>query len=457
MWMCKMFKTIVILCLVVCSVTAELCSNSKKDKKCVCKRTTDSELLFPVTVADCSNINLNQFPINGELDSELNYLDVSLNNIQVLSAKSRLNNTVLRRINLSRNQVSNIDGGFFDEVPNLDALDLSYNNLTSIEPNLLKGLHILHNFDLSYNNLTKLPWGVLSSAKELFIVDLSYNPLAEFLNFPGTLKELEITTNLTSISLNNVGFTTLINSFFDGYNKIKHIELADNKMELIPSLPQSIEFVDLSGNKFTFVSAAYLNYKSLKVLKLNRMPSLVNIHHYAFFSLRSLKILYITDCSNLKEFNELVFGSTYHNYDVNPTSIYLARNGLQIINDSYEYFFDVMKNVDLSDNPWHCNCNILWLQKYNTPNSVLDHQKNLRCSTPDDFSDRSIMSLKDHELPKCFPEKFVRTHHRVVVSIMILSMIILLLFILYLLKYTAKKNSNNVGPNSPYNIQVTDD
>nr|XP_023014482.1 leucine-rich repeat neuronal protein 1-like [Leptinotarsa decemlineata] len=359
---------LIFMCLFICfqSVVSEICSNSS-EIQCFCNQVTDWETGLPQVRADCSVMNIESIP--DRIESDLNFLDLTGNNIRVLDPKlQKLSSSNLNVLILKLNQISKVDSEFFLALPNLSELDLSDNYITSLDHQIFQNQNNLHRLDLSYNRIETLPDKIFQSMGKLRDLDLSYNHLGNTLRRAGTFTgRLGVTPNLTHLGLNGLNITVLPSDAFDGFKKLVSLHLADNNFTDIPNVPYSLEKLDLSLNRFTYLSAKYLNYPSLKTLELNGLPFLRSIHHYAFYNLYALEKLTIRYCPNLEEFSELAFDvvskDTSHKHF---KFLSLEGNGLRTLNASYKAFFRQMNHVDLRHNPWRCDCDILWIQEFST-------------------------------------------------------------------------------------------
>lgn len=333
------------------------------DSACEYRSETDSRTHLPTYIGDCSGMSLTSFP---KFWQQVNFLDVAENKIQTLDSKqTQLSSHSLQTLVLSFNEINHISADFFNRATELQEINLSYNNISSLDVNVFQNQGKLVKLDLSFNNFITLPNEIFGPLHNLANLDLSYNNLGQFLTTTKNLNDiLKINKDLSSLTLNGLKLTHIDSTYFDEYKKLTTLSLADNAFDNIPTVPYSTEELDLSGNLITFISAKYLNYHSLKVLSLNRMYTLTDIHHYAFYNLYSLEKLFINDCPNLREFNELAFDVASKNYHLHPKVLSLARNGLTTLNESYEYFFRNMYHIDLRHNPWICDCNILWMQEF---------------------------------------------------------------------------------------------
>lgn len=362
---------LIVLCLIVLSksdgLKKQLCSNKKSGNTCVCRRTTSDGTNLPITIGDCTRIGLEAFADRSQLNDDLNSLDFSFNRIIALSkTEQQFTSTNLLSLKLSYNSISYIDAGFFDGFPNLIALDLSHNNITKFDKSdFFINLNKLVQLNLSFNRLTILPDQLLLPLNNLKVLDLSYNDIGDWLmQSPNSLiNSLSLSTEtLTHLSLNNVGLKDTYN--FDGFQNLKYLSIADNAFLNVPSLPYSVEFLDLSANYLTTLQAEYLNYHSLKILKLSRSKKLQYIHKYAFYNLLAIEEISITDCPKLSQISELAFGLMSKGTVLPLRKLNLARNYLETLNYTYKYLLEHLEMIDLSNNPWKCDCDLIWLQEY---------------------------------------------------------------------------------------------
>mgnify|MGYP005983854733 FL=1 len=347
----------------------QLCSVRKTENYCVCKRVTSQDESSVVTEADCSRIHLQSVPSQDQLTADLNLLDLSHNEIQELDEnKNKLSSRTLQTLILSYNEISSISDKFFSEIPDLRKLILSHNKITTLDNRaLFENCQKLTYLDLSFNHINTIQIDVFLPLVQLQFIDLSYNDnaLGEWLtqNSDFLTHKLGLSLNISTIKLDNLNLTDLGNLYFVNYTNLKHLSLADNHFQEVPRVPYSVEYLDLSGSDISVLEVKQLSYHSLKTLRLDRMKKLENIHPYAFYNLEALEELSIRNCNNLKEFNELVFGAMFKNMVSKLKRLSLSGNALQHLNITYKYLFRTLDLVDLTDNPWTCDCDLLWLQE----------------------------------------------------------------------------------------------
>lgn len=346
------------------SALTELCAESKVNGSCICK--TQVTLNSVITIADCASINLEHFSDVSQFVENINFLDISRNKIEKLQTEDRISRVELETFIISYNAITDIGAGFFDNLVNLQELDLSHNNLSALSMLFQqnKNLKILN---LSFNNILSVQDNFFTFLTNLRELDISYNSpnLGTLLSStPQFLHDkLNITSSLQQLRMDKIGLGELHIAYFNSFNNLTHLSLADNHLTSIPVVPYTLQYLDLSGSAFVQLQGKNLSYHSLKVLKLKRLHSLTSIHHYAFYNLQALEELYISECRNLKEFNELVFGALNKNTILPLKKLSIARNGLKRLNHTFKFLIKQLDFIDLTGNPWFCDCDLLWFQE----------------------------------------------------------------------------------------------
>jgi Leucine-rich repeat (LRR) protein len=456
--MSKIFVVVVATVVILSGEAVEqLCSVKKGSNACICKRITDEQNSI-VTEADCARIDLETFPDQAQLVQDLNFLDLSHNNIANLDPQTKFSSVTLQTLDLSYNRITSVGDGFFTSIPNLRKLILRHNDITVLDDDNVFPIPKLLYLDLSFNNIKTLRANIFAPLVQLQVLDLSYNnaSLGEWLaETPNSLRvSLGINPNISTLRLDNIGLKDLHNVSFNDYANLKHLSLADNHFTEVPRVPYSVEYLDLSGSGIEVLQAKELSYHSLKILKLERMKMLHSVHHYAFYNLQALEDLSLKNCHNLKEFNELVFGLIRRNTTLALRRLSLSGNGLQTLNSTYRFLFNNLDFIDLTDNPWKCDCDLLWLQEFDN----LYRIDNVRCSSPFYLSSKNLFDIVDEDVPSCYPQKYGKKSHRVLIATLILLVLILSSLVAYLIYYTPNwygKRSRGVGPQSPYSATPT--
>jgi hypothetical protein len=74
------------------------------------------------------------------------------------------------------------------------------------------------------------------------------------------------------------------------------------------------------------------------------------------------------------------------------------------------------------------------------------------------MSSKNLFDIVDEDVPSCYPQKYGKKSHRVLIATLILLVLILSSLVAYLIYYTPNwygKRSRGVGPQSPYSATPT--
>ncbi|KAM9312166.1 platelet glycoprotein Ib alpha chain [Gastrophryne carolinensis] len=196
------------------------------------------------------------------------------------------------------------------EIPQDTAiLNLSFNALQSISTSTFKGMKQMVELDLLNNSLTAFQADLALMLEDLNLAQNSLN----------TFPELSRLSRLTNLDLSNNQIATIPDSAFKGLGNLKILNLKKNK---INSLPEQV-----------FDSLDNLNLLDLSYNQLQQLPEHL-----------------ISNLGHLEKF-------------------YLNGNKLKHVPEG---FFDNPKNllyVYLDDNPWVCNCDLIYFKDWVDENS----------------------------------------------------------------------------------------
>ncbi|XP_017777062.1 PREDICTED: leucine-rich alpha-2-glycoprotein-like [Nicrophorus vespilloides] len=405
---------------------------------------------------DCSENEFDTLPNIKEMPEHFDELDVSQNNIKLLT-KGSFASATLKVLIANHNEITEVSMEFLKRIPNLKHLDLSHNHLKKLDAKVFQAATSLHHLDLSFNKLSTLQDGLFKPVKTLQFLDLSYNNVGSYLM---NLKDLHdpklgITKDLPNLKLNRLNITDLPTDFFTNSSLI-YLSLDDNRLKEIPKLPYTIQYLDLSGNLFTTLNVKHLNYHKLKKLRLTRLPLLEKIEKYAFYNLQDLEFLYIENCPRLMDFNDMAFGALVDHEGLKLKSISLAGNALNRLNTTYYHLFNDLERVDLSNNPWICDCDILWFKLIK---NKLMNKNSVRCALPSKLRNSSILTLTERDLPKCTVGSGWNTHKVLVsiIAVLCAMLVAIVAYIIYLGPFKSVVQNKFVGTQSPYTVVVRED
>ncbi|KAA8592249.1 hypothetical protein FQN60_017704 [Etheostoma spectabile] len=210
------------------------------------------------------------------------------------------------------------------------ALSVARNQLCNVD-HLLRPFSDLQELSLSHNLLTRFPRGLPPSLESLLLQENRITYITS-----GALRQLE---NLTRLDLEDNRIRAIQPGALQGLNKLRFLTLKGNKLTSLPvNLPLSLMHLDLSAN-------------CISVLDLPSLSALVN--------LQVLKI----NSNCLRSVPESAFDG-------------LAR----------------LRLVDLTNNLWVCECDILYLYRW-LLSGRLRMATDLMCSEPVHFAHRLLLNL----------------------------------------------------------------
>ncbi|ETN75414.1 leucine Rich repeat-containing domain protein [Necator americanus] len=258
--------------------------------------------------------------------SRLQHLDLSKNNIKSLH---RLafgtfdgTGTSLIHLNLAGNQLKVIeDPGVFLYMTSLAYLDLSYNQLDEIEPKTFEKLPGLERLYLQNNKLKKLP---LHASQRM--------------------------QNLRQLNLDNNEIKELPDHLLTSTPHLEHLSIAGNQIHSIndrvfhSSNSKTLKSLNLAGNQISNISSrAFQHMDNLQVLKLNN-NRIRTIDSMVFAELRNLRHL---DLSH----NEIIWihPQAFSSMPVLETLL-LDNNQIEKIDRSAFYRINRIETLNLSNN-----------------------------------------------------------------------------------------------------------
>ncbi|XP_067861657.1 platelet glycoprotein Ib beta chain [Heptranchias perlo] len=100
------------------------------------------------------------------------------------------------------------------------------------------------------------------------------------------------------------------------------------------------------------------------------------------------------DCSG----QELNVSTIPKRFAATVTEIKLNNNKLSAIPNGLFDPLQYLRSVSLDNNPWTCDCNILYLRSWLLKQEARPQYKNIKCSSPAELQDRRIMYLTEDEI-----------------------------------------------------------
>ena len=218
----------------------------------------------------CDDAGLTAIPVAHVPDS-VTLLDLSRNQLAVIDTLRGLNSLV--ELRLRHNNIRVLRRGALDDVAtSLEVLDLSNNNLTQLEPGALNvATHLLH-IDLSGNQLSDVD-GAFDGLRQLSRLDLRQNRLTALTSntFSGlsSLRYLRLDDNHISsidarafVELDRLMYLVLrgnplgaVSRFHFSSGLLSYVDLSDCGLERFPvGLPGSVRYLQLRRNRLQTLS-----------------------------------------------------------------------------------------------------------------------------------------------------------------------------------------------------------
>lgn len=330
--------------------------------------------------------------------TQLTVLDISYNRLTELGSKNFENNIEMTHLNLTDNFLKRLDKDTFVGLKRLVDLDLSNNQLADINMQTFQDLTVLERLDLSGNKLVSFQKGTFEPLTSLKILSLRNNSIMDLptLNFAFMvrLEYLDLSLNLVEdiprhgipylkelkyLDFNSNVIGNLDQLGLHNLPSLRHLDLSNNNMTSIPTSAlaklSNLTHLYLSGNFFQNVTA--LSFQSLfhlKHLHLSRLFELEKIDSRAFVDNINLQKIWMNENIKVREVPPRLFHG-------NPklTHIYMRNNALETL-EAAHFPIDRLQELEISGNPFVCNCSLLWLWKLGIE-SEINSRKSKNTST----------------------------------------------------------------------------
>ncbi|CAG7822034.1 unnamed protein product [Allacma fusca] len=451
-------KLLILGCIVV--RTYQFCPQS-----CTC----NNNLL---TVFCTTNVNnnhgyLNEIPIF--LNPHIQTLNVQGNQISDLSQSLQFY-TQLRQLDLSYNKIVELGNLNFGNLRNLAYLNISYNQIQSLSELSFRGLFSLVTLDLTGNWIESVDYQVFQDLDQLSVLDMSRNRLKYVdwnilhklgnlqvvslsNNFIRTLNRMFLSTNywtLDSIMELNLNFnqlSSLEEYHFDTFVNVKNLQLCCNRIGQLSENTFSNNFklvsLNLSQNRITQLPPHFLSkLTELKWLDLsfNHLTT-ISAHYFSslfkleFIDVSSNPISQIESDSLLDNINLVTFnGDNLH--ELSNISVYLLLNKpfLNVFSLKYgnlssmdfQLHYEFLSKMDLTGNPWNCNCSMLKLYQY-VMESNQSKLTSLVCSSPSKLEGVPLSSLQQSDFDDCQPSYDSFTNTVFIIAGVLITLIVLVI------------------------------
>ncbi|XP_055589039.1 toll-like receptor 13, partial [Uranotaenia lowii] len=388
-----------------------------------------------------------------QIPISLNRLDLAHNEINEIPDKTWPTMNALLYLDLSFNKLqNNLPRGSFAGLLTLQTLNLESNGITEIPRDSLSDLGTVQYLHLRDNNITVLPKAAFGNLPILFQVELMNNGLTNV-----SEKAFEGLLQLLTLNMSDNAISHIPNDAFYGLVSLRKLDISrnlitsiDNKTNGLLDACLSLEEIDLSHNRFSFVtkktfpSDPYVPYRLRKInLSYNTMSIITNDLKVGTKTVQHLNMSH----NNIKEIRRGVLGNltSLLTLDLSHNELVklegdvfrMAENFSELIvhhnriwNASYENLLRLsnltlldlreneirnfdnelvvkMKSTNLSvlfeGNPLQCDCYSRPLYNYlRTLPSIRPEYEAIRCAEPSTTAGMPLIGVSD-ELLSCVP------------------------------------------------------
>ncbi|XP_053463605.1 leucine-rich repeat-containing G-protein coupled receptor 6 isoform X2 [Nycticebus coucang] len=289
--------------------------------------------------ADCSELGLSAIP--GDLDPLTAYLDLSMNNLTELQPGLFHHLRFLEELRLSGNHLSHIPGQAFSGLYSLKILRLDANLISLVPERSFEGLSSLRHLWLDDNALTEIPVRALNNLPALQAMTLALNRISHIPDYA-----FQNLTSLVVLHLHNNHIQHLGTHSFEGLHNLETLDLNYNELQEFPMAIRTLGRLQELGFHNN-------NIKAIPERAFMGNPLLQTIHFYdnpiqfvgrsAFQYLPKLHTLSLNGATDIQEFPDLK-GTT------SLEILTLTRAGIQLLPSGICQQLPRLRVLELSHN-----------------------------------------------------------------------------------------------------------
>lgn len=343
--------------------------------------------------------------------AELRILDLSDNEIFNVQDNVFIYQGKLRQMNLNNNKISiinkntfkglsrmielNLRANFIMEITEevfpltIEILNLGQNRISSITPNAFKYNVNLKSLYLDDNILTALPTNAFTHMKLLAELFIGQNMLYQIKN-----DAFENLNNLVHLSIHGSRINNISSAAFYHLKNLKSLDISDNMLKRIPTgqlrLLSRLESLKIGNNDFEIMEeGAFYGLSYLQNVDISSCRNLNQIQPGAFAANPNLETIILSSNKILSEIQDGVFSNL-----PNIKNVDLKNNGLKTVREEI-LPWKSLQSFDISENLLICDCRLSWLnvllEKKQSTNEIF-------CSFPLQFKGERIENIFENRI-----------------------------------------------------------
>jgi len=358
------------------------------------------------------NNNFHSVDASMNFYQELELVDLSSNHLVFIPDRAFSNQRRLVELRINSNKISELSERTFSGLGKLQFLNLGENLIESIPNKAFRSLRLLKELKLGSNRISEIENRAFVHLVEVKIIDLSDNLLenipTEALQYLAKLAELNLANNnlklisdqslpqlfkLSVLDLSGNEIERIHEKAFIPVNSVRQLNLQDNQLYEVPSKSLKsflkLEDLNIGQNKFSVISeGAFTDLGRLSKLDISGCSYLEEVTKGAFSALSDIEYLRLSSNRKLHVIHPEAFQA-----QLSLTHLDLSNNALEFVSQ-YLVPWMSLSSVDLSGNPWNCDCQNSFLKRViiNTVNNS-EAIRIVQCWNPPSLRDRDIAFL----------------------------------------------------------------
>lgn len=360
-------------------------------------KTIDSSMQFygDLNYLDLSSNHLFSIPPRTfAFQAKLQELHLNHNKISSISNHTFTGLQVLTTLNLRGNLLDELHNHVFSTLPKLSELNLGQNRIARINQEAFAGLQNLRILYLDDNELIVVPSDTFPPLISLVQLHLGINAISIIQS-----RAFESLTNLHMLNLKGAGLSNLsIDAFAGLESTIQTLDLSDNQLQRIPTEEINslvkLEELSIGQNQFQVIAAGAFNgLGKLRRIDISGPSKLQQIQSGAFATNQNLESIMIASNKELSDIEDNALSGLPQLKHVT-----LRGNALTELSENIAGW-KKLETFDVSDNPIHCGCQVMWLRDLLVlKNASQPEQNNVICATPSVLADEPLKLISPGQL-----------------------------------------------------------